>query len=95
MGRPKGSTTGKGLELAHRWAVAFGSREMLSREILGRKNPFEDYKSVQEIERRMAVCGIPLQKKMFDNKSKTYALAPEMVEHILNEGLNRGEVQPS
>lgn len=85
MARPVGSTTGKGHELALRWAQAFGTREMLSREILGEKNPFPEYKTVQEIQRRMAIVGYTLTWKFFDNKSKVYGMHPRDVEKVLNE----------
>lgn len=85
MARPVGSRTGKYRELAVRWAQAFGSREMLAKEIVGPKNPFDDYVTIQEVERRLRVGGYVLNKKPFDNKSKTYAMSPADVEAVLNE----------
>jgi hypothetical protein len=84
-GRPAGSKNGKGHELARRWAAAYGSSPQMTREAVGPKTAFPDYKTVQEIQRRMAVVGYHLRVEDFDAKRKLYSLSPEDVDRLTGE----------
>ncbi len=85
MGRHKGSYTGKGHELARRWAEVFGSQPMLAKEAVGIGEPFGEYSSIQAVTRVLANAGYTLKSEPYDNRSHVYSLAPNVVEQLLSE----------